>query len=455
MFQALRIRDFALLWAAQLASGLGSWLLVIAAPAQVLITTNSVLATGLVVAAEYLPFLLLGPVAGALADRLDRRLLLIAAGLARAAAVAVLFLADHVPWAVHLAVLAETAITVVAKPAMQAQIPAVVGTSRLLSSANALIATSDGTTRLLGGPLGGALLAVIGFEALVAADLASYLLSAALITATARRATPDRAGKPAGTAFRDVVPVLRAHPVVARLLPATAMFLMANAALSSLLIALGMQNLGSATTLGPVLSALGLGFLVGAPLLRFLVDRTSIRTLLAAAQATAAAGFALLVNTSDIRFAILAALVIGTSGAVVLGAPRVTWQRTCPAPALGRIAAAFGITDAAAGLTGALLGPTLAPGSRTAHRCQHRRRIRPRSIGADTAPHQFDHKSQPTPRSVDQHRGSRAITATAVGRSRGVGTMDCSWSPRLWPEINTLALRARDPIDTKMTISWS
>lgn len=361
MFQALRIRDFALLWTAQLASGLGSWLLVIAAPAQVLITTNSVLATGLVVAAEYLPFLLLGPVAGTLADRLDRRSLLITADLARATAVAVLFLAQHVPWAVHLAVLAESAITVVAKPAMQAQIPAVVGTSRLLSSANALIAASDGTTRLLGGPLGGALLVAIGFPALVATDLASYVLSAALVAATSyRRAPPGRTGKPISTAFRDVVPVLRAYPVVATLLPATATFLMANAALSALLIALGTQNLGSATSLGPVLSALGVGFLLGAPLLKFLVDRTPIRTLLATAQATAAAGFALLVNTSDVPIAILAAIIIGTSGAVVLGAPRITWQRTCPAPTLGRIAAAFGITDAAAALTGALLGPTLA-----------------------------------------------------------------------------------------------
>jgi predicted MFS family arabinose efflux permease len=361
MFQALRVRDFALLWTAQLTSGLGSWLLAIAAPAQVLISTNSVLGTGLVVAAEYLPFLLLGPVAGALVDRLDRRLLLVAADLARAAAVALLFLADQIPWAVHLAVFAGSAVTVVAKPAMQAQVPAVVGTARLLGSANALIAASDGTTRLLGGPLGGALLAVIGFRALVAADLVSYLLSAALVASTrSRRTARDRTAGPASTPFRDVVPVLRAHPVVAALLPATATFLMANAALSSLLIALGTRNLGSAAALGPVLSALGLGFLVGAPLLGVLVDRVPIRPLLAAAQATAAIGFALLVDTTELGIAVLAAVVIGASGAVVLGAPRITWQRTVPAATLGRIAAAFGITDAASALTGAVLGPTLA-----------------------------------------------------------------------------------------------
>jgi predicted MFS family arabinose efflux permease len=358
MLQALRVRDFRLLWSANLVSGLGSWLLAIAAPAQVLAATDSLLATGLVVAAEYLPFLLLGPVAGVLADRVDRRKLLVGTDLLRAAAIALLFTADTAPWMVHVAVLVESAATVVFMPAMQAHVPAVVGTGALLSSANALNAVINGTVRLVGGPLGAALLLTAGFPALVAIDVATYLLSAVAIFATRPRDRPDRRG--GRESFRAGLQVLREHPLVAALLPATGVFLLANAALSALLVPLGVQRLGGPTAIGLVLSALGIGFLLGAPLLRLLVDRMPIRPLLASAQAVTAAGFALLVNATALPAALIAAVVIGTSGSVVLGAPRTVWQRTIPGSALGRVSAVFGIVEAAATLAGAVLGPVLA-----------------------------------------------------------------------------------------------
>jgi hypothetical protein len=263
-------------------------LLVIAAPAQVLTTTDSLLATGLVVAAQHLPSLALGPLAGILADRMNRRTLLVGTDLVRAAAIALLFTADTTPWMVHVAVLIESAATVVLVPAMQAHVPAVVGTGRTLSSANALNAANNGTVRLIGGPLGAALLLAAGFPAVVAIDAATYLVSAIAIALTRSRARPHpRGGRPS---FRAGLQDLRGHPVVAALLPATGVFLLANAALSALLVPLGMQRLGGATAIGLVLSALGVGFLLGAPLLRLLVDRMPIRPLLSAAQAMTSVG---------------------------------------------------------------------------------------------------------------------------------------------------------------------
>ena len=114
---ALRSRDFRLLWGAGLVSELGSWLLVVAVPAQVLAETGSLLATGLVLGAEYLPFLLFGPAAGALADRVDRRTLLIAADLVRAVAVTALLCTGLAPCVVYVAVFVESAATTVARPA--------------------------------------------------------------------------------------------------------------------------------------------------------------------------------------------------------------------------------------------------------------------------------------------------------------------------------------------------
>src|ERR1700677_2407329 len=136
MFQALRIRDFRLLWAGGLVSSLGSWLLVVAVPAHILMATGSLRDTGLSLAAAYLPQLVLGPVAGVLADRVDRRRLMIAASVCCAAAVAVM-LPGTTP-VIYAALVAENVGAVLYAPAAQARTPAIVGTGSLLTSANSL-----------------------------------------------------------------------------------------------------------------------------------------------------------------------------------------------------------------------------------------------------------------------------------------------------------------------------
>ena len=109
MLQALRIRDFRLVWAGGLINAFGSWLLTIAIPAHVLAVTGSLRDTGLTVAAEYLPLLLLGPVAGVFADRWDRRRLMIATNLFCAGAVAVMLLGTSAGryWVLYAALIAE------------------------------------------------------------------------------------------------------------------------------------------------------------------------------------------------------------------------------------------------------------------------------------------------------------------------------------------------------------
>jgi MFS family permease len=141
MFQALRIRDFRLLWTGSLISDLGSWLLTLAVPAHVFLVTGSLRATGLTLAAQYLPVLVLGPVAGVFTDRWDRRRLMIATDLFRAGAVATMLLgissARH--WVLYAALIAESSGDVLYTPAARARTPAIVGTGALLSSANSLI----------------------------------------------------------------------------------------------------------------------------------------------------------------------------------------------------------------------------------------------------------------------------------------------------------------------------
>lgn len=183
---ALRVRDFRYLWAAGAAGGLGSSMLVVAIPAHVYAVTGSVLATGVTLAFEHLPSLLLGPVSGVLADRWDRRRLMIATNLVHALAISVVLLArtPETIWLVYVAVLGQGVASVFFRPAARAQIPSVVGTGPTLTSANAVSAVTTGVVGLAGPPLGGLLFATSGVEAVVAAAAAAGLLSATSIART-------------------------------------------------------------------------------------------------------------------------------------------------------------------------------------------------------------------------------------------------------------------------------
>lgn len=366
MLEALKVRDFRLLWSGRTVSLLGSWLLVIAIPAHVYGLTGSLLATGLTLVAEYLPPLLLGPVAGVLTDRWDRRRAMVIADLFRAAAVTLMLFAtaEHSLWLVYVALVAESTGAVLFRPAAQAHLPVVVGTGARLSSANSLNAFTDGTVRLVAPPLGAAILTLTSFQVLIWIDVASYLVSAAAIALTTRGTGPvtERLStvRQVAADLADGWKVLRGLPIAVVLLPLTAVFLAANASLSALLVPFGIQNLGGGEQIGLVVSALGVGFLLGAVLIRRLVDRFPPRHLLAATQvATAVAFFALFTSTS-LLVALPAGVAIGTFGSMTLVTPQTVLQRVVPNEALGRISAVFLSAEALATLIGALAGPLLA-----------------------------------------------------------------------------------------------
>jgi MFS family permease len=365
VLKALRIRDFRLLWSAQLISSLGSWLLVIALPAQVFRMTGSLAATGFTLAAEYLPAVLLGPIAGVVTDRWDRRRLMIASDMFRIAAVALMVLARNpgTVWLIYLGLIAEATGTVLFRPAAQAHTPVIVGTGGLLSSANSLNAVTDGTVRLIGGPLGAVLLAIAGFDMLIWADAGSYLVSAVMITMTSRQ--PALSRQPS-TTIRTVIldliggiHVLRTTPLALALLPVTTLFLAANAALSAVLVPFGVSHLGGSQQTSLLISALGVGFLLGAPAARAFDGRIQPKLLMATSQAGTAVGFFLLFHSSSLPVALPAGVIIGFFGSITLVTPQTLLQRVTPNAVLGRISTVFFAAEAIATLAGALLGPTI------------------------------------------------------------------------------------------------
>jgi predicted MFS family arabinose efflux permease len=335
-------------------------------PAYVFTLTGSLAATGLTLAAEYLPSVVLGPVAGVLVDRWDRRQVMIGADVVRAVAVGLLLLVREPSdiWLVYLALAVESVGTVVFRPAVQAHTPAIVGIGQSLSSANALNAVTDGTVRLIGAPLGGALLVWAGFDLLVWLDAGTYLLSAAAILLTARLATHTEPGS--GGVGRILVDIregltfLRTEPTARALLLVNTLFLGANACLTALLVPYGVTVLGGSRQTGLLMSALGVGFLLGAPLMRSLVDRIPPAYLLGGMLAATGGGYALLFSATALETALPPAVLIGAAGSTALGAVQTTLQRVTPNDILGRTSSAMFTCEAVATLAGAVMGPSVA-----------------------------------------------------------------------------------------------
>ncbi|MEU7527092.1 MFS transporter [Saccharothrix sp. NPDC042600] len=365
MFTALRVRDFRLLWAGRAVGALGTWLLVVAVPLHVLHLTGSPTAAGLTLAAEFLPPVVLGAVAGAVADRWDRRAVLVAADVLRAAAVALLLLvraADDV-WLVYVALVLEGVGTAVFRPAVQAHVPTIVGTGPLLSAANSLTTATDGTIRLVGAPLGGLLLGLAGWEALVALDALSYLLSALAISRTVvpQWENGDGGRRPHPSRWRELLAGARflcRDRTAGALFLVTVLFLGANAALTALLVPHTATALGGPTRTGLVLSGLGVGFLLGAPATHRLRHRPA--PLLGGALTGTAAGYALLFAAPTVPTALGAAVVVGAFGSAALTTTQTLLQRRTPNAVLGRVGAAVFTGEAVATFGGALVGAAAA-----------------------------------------------------------------------------------------------
>jgi MFS family permease len=182
MIAVLRERNFLLLWLGGLVSQAGDWTLAIALPVYVFDLTGSALATGGIFLAQSLPRLPLGLVAGVLADRWDRRRIMIVADLGRFAVLPLLLLvqtADQLP-ILYSVVAAEAILGLFFVPAHAALVPHIVGDQELVA-ANSLRSLGWEMMRLVAPPVGGLLMATHGLSAVVLLDSSSFLLSAALL----------------------------------------------------------------------------------------------------------------------------------------------------------------------------------------------------------------------------------------------------------------------------------
>jgi predicted MFS family arabinose efflux permease len=222
-------RDFRNLWVGRVVSQTGDWFNSVALFTLLLSLTGSGESVGYILILKLLPHFFLGPIAGVIADRFNRKAIMIATDLLRGASVfGFLFIesAEQV-WIAYAIVAFQVVMTTLFEPAESAAVPTIVSRDELLS-ANALSGATWSVTLALGAALGGLVTDALGRDAAFIIDALTFFVSAAFI-AMARvpyteRPERERAGRltiAEATGVNDMIEgaqFLKARPQVAALL---------------------------------------------------------------------------------------------------------------------------------------------------------------------------------------------------------------------------------------------
>jgi MFS family permease len=177
-FKSLTIRNFRLFFVGQSISQIGNWLTLIAQALLVLELTDSGVALGLLAAAQFGPVLLFGAFAGLVADRSDKRKLLLTVqtlAMFQSFALATLAFQDHPPvWALYIIAAFGGMATAVDNPARRSFVVEMVPEEQITNAVSLNSALMTGS-RVIGPALGGLLVATVGFGWAFLLDGVSYV----------------------------------------------------------------------------------------------------------------------------------------------------------------------------------------------------------------------------------------------------------------------------------------
>jgi MFS family permease len=358
----LAIPDARALIGASAASQIGNWLYNAALLGYVYSQTRSAGWVGAATICRLLPFVLLGPFGGAVADRYRRRTVLLAGDALRVLVMGALAATVASAGPVVL-VLALTALTSAAgcaeKPAAMALLPRLAGETRL-GPANALLHTVQDLGVVIGPAIGAILLGVAPAWIAFLANGATFAVSALLIW-TIRPDTAPVGGRASGGAqLAGGLRTVRTTSFAPWLIVIVAMVEFTYGAQTVQLVVYATHSLGLGSGgYGILLTAAGAGGLVSAlangrlSTSRRVTLIVVVTSLLACATQLAYAGVQVLTIA-------LAVTVIGNAGLVsceVVG--ETALARIVPREALGRVFGIFNAASVAAMVAGAVLASVL------------------------------------------------------------------------------------------------
>jgi MFS family permease len=338
-------RNFRLFFAGQVVSVSGTWVQYVASSWLVLRLTGSGVALGVLTALSFAPILLIGAWAGVLADRQDKRAILL--GTQSAFAVLALALGGLVAagvvelWMVYFLAFLQGVVTAVDNPARQSFFAEMVGPEQLTNAVSLNSAVMTGT-RIIGPALAGVLIATVGLAACFFVNGISYLAVigglVAMRTHDLRRTNAPRERGQLRQGLRYVwgTPALRLTLVV------SAVLFTFSFNLSVLMPLLAERTFeGDAATLGLLLSVMGAGSLVGA-LAMARGSRPSERRLVVSATLLGLASIAAALAPS-LRIELVVLAGLGLVSIVFMITANTTLQLTSRPDMRGRVMALYSV----------------------------------------------------------------------------------------------------------------
>jgi MFS family permease len=283
-------RNFRLLFIGQTVSQLGDWFNAVAVYALLLDLTGSATAVAWMLIVQFLPMALVGPLAGVVVDRVNRRRVMIASDILRGFVILGLLLVkqpDQI-WIAYVVMACTIAASAFFEPARTATIPNITTTEELMP-ANALSAAMWSAMLAVGASVGGLVTAAAGRNVAFVINALSFFASAFFIARTRYDARPPSVRRPAGFAaligLTDLVEgfrYIRQHAHVAALMCVKAGWGLAGGVL--LLLTIFGQRVfpvgaGAAAGIGVLYGARGVGAGLGPIALRWIVGQTPRQTI--------------------------------------------------------------------------------------------------------------------------------------------------------------------------------
>jgi MFS family permease len=351
-------------WSAAAVSNLADGVFQIALPLLAVSLTDSPALVAGVTLASRLPWLGFALVAGALADRLDRRRTMLLVQLGRTAiagglAAAVVGGFASI-WLLYVVALVLGILETLFDTAAQSIVPAVAPRDRL-ESANSRLLTAEFTMNLFVGPPLGGFLVAIGFGAAFGSAAAGFLGAALLLAGLVGSFRPERSAPPGriDREIREGIAYLAGHDLLRTLAVVLAVLNLANGAGNALLVLYAVEpgRMGlSEVGFGVLLTTNAVGTIAGtilAPTIERRIGRANI--LLAGIVMLALIDVVLVVAPDPI----LVGAAYATGG-LFFGAFNVTYQslrqRLVPDRILGRVVATFRMLGWGALPLGAAIG---------------------------------------------------------------------------------------------------
>ena len=366
-------RPLSRLLAGEFVSSIGDWLYLVALLIVVYQESGDPVLLGIVGAARVLPYVFLSIPAGIVADRYDRRLILLVTDVARGVIMLALagLVATHaaVGWIVALSIIAAC-FSAFFSPTIGAYLPSIVRNETELGPANSAWSTLDNLAFVLGPGIAGLLIATSGLETAFVLNAASFAIVAAVLwglpsVRAGGREAPTLSADDAAATVRVLPKPQPSFAAVARpilgltLADVTAGFAFGGLGILTVLLAVDQLKAGEEGT-GFLNAGIGLGAVVGAVLSGVLATSTRERAILLGGTLVFALGLAALGLVSSLSVAFIA-MAIASAGSLVVEVLSTTiFQRVVPDVMRGRAFGAAATLTTLSYAAGSLVLPVLA-----------------------------------------------------------------------------------------------